>query len=398
MKLLSGITVLDFSHALSGPTCTNMLGMLGATIIKIERPRVGDDFRHYIEHAGAPGMSVPFAAANCGKRSVTLNLKHPEGRRVADRLIDASDMLVENFRPGTMARLGLDQATVRRRNPRIIYCSISGFGQHGRLRDWTAYDNIVQAMCGLARANADPDAPPHNIPFPIIDTFSGYVGVIALLAALERRHQTGEGDYIDVAMLDSAFKLMSTAVTHYFADGTLPKSRRNRGFRLVATSDTYRTRDGYLAIAANHQHQIEAFCRVVGRMDLIEDPRFATHEARVKNFEALKQWLTEFFADQSAEELEPALAAAGVPVARVRNLGQIVTEPHLEQRGTFLDAPLSGTTQTIKAVGPGFTASSQERATNAGLVPRLGEHTDEVLRSIGYSDAEIEQLRAQRVI
>ena len=398
MNVLEGIKVLDFTHALSGPTCTNMLGMLGAKIIKVERPVVGDDFRHYIEHAGAPGMSIPFAAANSGKYSVTVNVKHPEGRRIVDRLIDECDILVENFRPGTMERLGLGQHAVRQRNPRIIYCSISGFGQHGPLKDWTAYDNIVQAMCGLARANADPEAPPHNIPFPIIDTFTGYVAAIAVLGALEQRHRTGKGDYIDVAMLDSAFKLMSTAVTHYFTDGTLPKSRRNRGFRLVATSDTYKTRDGYIAIAANHQHQIEAFCRVVGRMDLIEDPRFAIHEARVKNFEALKQWLTDFFAEQSAEELEPALANAGVPVAMVRNLGQIVDRPHLKERGTFLESTLSGTEQTIKTVGPGFTMASQERGKDAGPVPRLGEHTDEVLRTLGYSDAEIQSLREQRAI
>lgn len=392
MKPLEGVRVLDLSHALSGPTCTNMLALLGADVIKVERPGLGDDFRHYTEHAGMPGMSIPFAGANAGKKSITLDLKHAGALEVIHRLVETSDLLVENFRPGVAAKLKLDWESLRTINKGLVYASISGFGQTGSLRDWTAYDHIVQAMSGIMWMNGDPDGEPMKVGFPIIDTFTGYMAVIGLLAALHRRDRTGEGDFVDVAMLDSAFNLMGGAIPTYFYTGEVRGRTGNRGYRLVATSETYRTADGYIAIGANHQHQIEALCDVLRCRWLIEDPRFDSHKGRVEHHEALRVALSDIFREHNGEEIEPRLAARQVPVAFVRNLGQVLNHPHFKERDIFLDAELPGAGAPLRTVGPGFQLASGKLV--AGAVPTLGEHTDEVLGSLGYDTAAVAALRS----
>ena len=393
---LDGVRVLDLSHALSGPTCTNLLATLGADVIKVERPGVGDDFRHYTEHAGLPGMSIPFAAANTGKRSITVDLKTEKGREIVRDLARTSDMLVENFRPGVAAKLELDWQSLRGINPGLVYASISGFGQTGTLRDWTAYDHIVQSMSGIMWMNGNPDDEPMKVGFPIIDTFTGYMAVIGLLAALHKRDKTGIGDFVDVAMLDSAFNLMGAAIPTYYYTGEVRGRTGNKGYRLVATSETYRTADGYISIGANHQHQIVALCDVLHCQWLLADPRFAAHADRVANHEALRKELEDIFREHNGEEIEPRLAARQVPVAFVRNLGQVLNHPHFAERDIFLEAELPGSDVPLKTVGPGFQLSSGPFA--AGAVPTLGEHSDEILETLGYSSEEILALRAEKVI
>ena len=394
MKPLAGIRVLDLTHAISGPTCTEMLVQLGADVIKVEPPKVGDDFRHYTEHAGLPGMSIPFAAVNAGKKSLTLNLKAPEGREIALKLAAASDIFVENFRPGVIDRLGLGYAQLKLANQKIIALSLSGFGQAGPLRDWGAYDHIAQAVSGMAMMNANQDGP-LKVGMPIVDSFTGYLGVIAILSALRQRDLTGEGQYLDVAMLDAALKLIATSVSVWSYTGEAPRGTGNRGYRLVATAEFYPTGDGWIALGANHQHQIEALFRVFGHPEMIEDPRFADHRARVAYYAELRAWLIDYLAGRRAEEVESDLTAAGVPAAMIRDIGQIAQHQHLQERGLLDEAHLPGSDRPLQVVGPGFNV---EKDAEPADVPVLGQHSDEVLKSLGFDDEAIVRLKSDGVV
>lgn len=394
MQALDGIRVVDLSHAISGPTCTNMLVQLGADVIKVEKPGVGDIFRHYTEHAGLPMMSIPFAAINAGKRSLTLDIRKPEGRELFLKLLEGADVLVENFKPGTLARIGFDPAKLRERFPRLITCSISGFGQTGPLASRGAYDHIAQASSGLSMMNSVGDTP-QKIGIPIVDSFSGYIAVIGVLAAIQRRGVTGQGENLDVSMLDSALKLLNTSVATYFATGEIPKGLGNRGYRLVATSEFYRTADGWIALGANQQHQIEKMCEVIGRPDLLADPRFADHAARLKNYDSLKGWLTDFFATQSASDLEERLSAVGVPIAMIRDIGQIAHHPQLDARGTLRDGEMPAGQPAVKIVGTGFESGAPA---SQGAVPVLGADNDAILAELGLDANAIAALRREAVI
>ena len=394
MNPLDGIKVLDLTHAISGPTCTQMLRQLGAEVVKVEPPLKGDDFRHYTEHAGLPNLSIPFAAVNAGKKSLTLNLKSEEGQEIALRLAGEADILVENFKPGVLARLGLGPEKLRAANPRLIALSLTGFGQAGPFRDWGAYDHIAQAMSGMAMMNATQSGP-QKVGMPIVDSFSGYLAVIAILAALRKRDATGEGETIDVAMLDAALKLIATGVSVYSYTGEAPKGTGNRGYRLVATAEFYPTAEGWIALGANHQHQIAAMFRAFGHETMIEDPRFNDHKARVAHYDALKAWLTDYLAGRRAEEVEAELTAAGVPAAMIRDVGQISDHPHLAQRGLLQDALLPGADAPIKVVGPGFAVEPED---GLPAVPELGAHNDELLAGLGYDPAGIARLRAEGIV
>ena len=396
MKPLAGLRILDFSHMLSGPTCTGMFALLGAEVVKVERPGSGDGFRNYTEHAGPPGLSLPFCAANAGKKSITLDFTRPLSKEVIDRLVRQADIVVENFRPGVPGNLGLDWESLRRINPRLIYCSITGFGHSGELQRWGALDQVVQAMSGLLWMNGEPDDGPVKVGFPVLDTFTGYMSVIAILAALRRRDVTGSGEFIDVAMLDCALKLMSGPVASYFYTGELPKRTGNRGYRMVATADLYQTLDGYIILGANLQSQYEKFCHAMGRADLITDPRFVDHEARAANNAALRDCLAGMLAERSAAELESLLAAAEVPAAKVRNLAEITQHPHFRDRALFAPAKMPGRGDPITLLATGFELEGEPL--EPGAVPALGEHTEEVLAALGYDVAGIAALRSAGVL
>ena len=387
---LAGINVVDLSHAISGPTCTQMLVHLGADVIKIEPPGKGDDFRHYTEHAGLPLMSIPFAAINAGKRSVTLDLKSDDGRAILSRLIERADILVENFRPGVLARLGFPRDRLDVINPRLISLSISGFGQDGPLRDWGAYDHIAQAMSGIAAMNATPQGPV-KIGMPIVDSFSGYLAVIALLAALRTRDATGKGEHLDVAMLDAALKLIAPSVSVQSYTGQPPASIGNRGYRMVATAEFYPTGDGWIALGANHQHQVAKLLDVLGAADLRDDPRFRDHAARVAHYDAVRAWLIDRLSRETAADLELRLTAAGVPAAMIRDVGQAVEHPHMVDRGLIEQVDLPGFDRPLATVGTGFAV---DRPPTPRRVPTLGADTDAVLADLGYDPAAIDALRS----
>jgi crotonobetainyl-CoA:carnitine CoA-transferase CaiB-like acyl-CoA transferase len=394
MKPLDGIKVLDFTHAIAGPTCTQMLQQLGAEVIKVEPVGTGDDFRHYTEHAGLPGMSVPFASTNVGKRSIALNLKSTEGREIALRLARQVDIVAENYRPGVIGRLGLGYDELAALNPRLIMISLSGFGQSGPLRDWGAYDHIAQAVSGMAIMNGT-QAGPTKIGLPVVDCFTGYLGVIAVMAALRERDATGAGKALDVSMLDAALKIMGSAASVWSYTGEAPKGTGNRGFRLVATAEYYPTGEGWIALGANHQHQIAALFRALGHPEMIEDARFADHRARVANYDALKAWLTDHLRERTAAELEGLLTQAGVPAARLRDVGEILQDPHIQQRGLVRGAKLPGREEALAVLGPGFPV---EGAEEIPPVPVLGADTDAILADLGFAAADIASLRSHGAV
>lgn len=384
MRPLDGIRIVDLTHAVSGPTCTLMLAQLGADVVKFEPPVRGDDFRDYTEHGGLPKMSIPFAAINAGKRSVALDLKTAAGRDALDALVVRGDVLVENFRPGVLARLGFPHDRLRALNPRLVIASISGFGQTGPLRDWGAYDHIAQAMSGMAMMEAR-NGEPRKIGIPVIDSFSGYLAVIGILAALRTRDATGVGGDVDIAMLDAALKLMATNLAVESYSGVAPAGTGNRGYRLVATAEYYPTAEGWIALGANHQHQVEALWRALGRAYLIDDPRFATHAARVAHYNDLRATLLDLLSHERAADLELRLTTAGIPAAMLRDVGEAARHPHIAQRGLVTPAIVPGADRTIGVVGPGFAVETEPDRLK---VPTIGEHTAEVLAEIGVAAAD----------
>jgi len=341
-------------------------------------------------------MSVPFAAVNAGKRSIALNLKSKRGIAIARDLAAQADVVVENFRPGVMARLGLGYEALSALNPRLIWLSLSGFGQSGPFSSVGAYDHIAQATSGMAMMNATADGP-LKIGIPVVDSFTGYLGAIGVLAALRRRDATGAGEKLDVAMLDAALKLMGAAASVWDYTGTAPKGTGNRGFRLVATAEYYACGTGWIALGANHQHQIEILFAVLGAPEMIHDPRFATHAARVEHYAALKGWLVERLLKREAGELAAELAKAGVPAAKIGDIGEILSHPHMAARGLMQQAQLPEHDKPLAVLGlglgPDFCADTQ-----AGAVPVLGADGDAVLGELGLDAATIAALRAEGVV
>lgn len=388
MNALDGIRVVDLTHAISGPTCTNALVQMGAEVVKVEPPHVGDGFRHYTEHAGEPLLSVPFASINAGKRSIALDLKTEGARNALWKLIEQADFLVENYRPGVLARLGFPIEDLRRRNPRLIVISITGFGQSGPLAQWGAYDHIAQAISGIAALGAV-EGEPRKIGLPIIDSFTGYIAVIAALAALRRRDASGEGEHVDVAMLDAALKLANQTVSVHSYTGHTPGGTGNKGFRMVPTSEFYPTGEGWIALGANNQAQVEALLRVLGEEAMLADPRMADHAARVANYDFVRGWLEETLSRWRAEDLEARLTAAKVPAAMIRDVGQIVEHPHMIQRGSIQAVDLPGHDRPLATMGPGFPADTAERR----RVPVLGIDGEAILSELGYDARQIADLR-----
>jgi len=387
---LHGVRVLDLTHAVAGPVCTLQLGLLGAEILKIEKPGVGDDLRHYTEHAGTSGMSSLFIAANSGKKSIVIDLKTSEGLEVIKQLVSLSDVLVENFRPGSLGKLGLDYESVVSLCPDIIYCSVSGFGQEGDFRSRTAYDHIAQAMSGIMFINGDDGTPPLKVGLGVADVFSGHVAALGIVAALLNREHTGRGEYVDVSMLDALFSLMAMEAGTHSITGAEPLRSGNRGLRRVASAETYETGDGYLALGANSQAQFESLCHIIGTDELLSDERFATHDARVQNDPALRDLLREALQRNSAAHWESELATASVPAARVRTLREALADSRAAERSVVRQVRPSGSDTTFATVTRGFRYQGDKSgAREEHLVPALGEDTEAVLRQLGIDETLI---------
>jgi CoA:oxalate CoA-transferase len=389
---LDGIRVLDLSNVLAGPFCGYHLARLGAEVLKIENPRGGDLGRAI---GGDPemngrGMGLLFVAMNAGKQSVALDLKHPAGKEVFLRLVDAADVVLENFRPRVMERLGLGYEMLAKRNPRLVYCAISGFGESGPWAERPAYDQIVQGLSGAMSVTGDARSGPLRAGFPVGDTVGGLTAAFAIAAALVEQRATGKGRFIDVSMLEATISSMGWIVANWLNAGIDPQPLGNENFT-AAPSGAFRTGAGLLNIAANEQKQFEALCDVIGRPSLKTDPRFAERHDRPAHRDALREAIEEALGSRPAAEWEALLNEAGVPAGRVLTVPEALAAPQIAERGFVEELPMRNAAGTsLRVVRPGFRLGEDFPA--PGAARTLGADTRAWLERLGYDDAAIAAL------
>ena len=397
MGLLSGIRVLDMTNVLAGPFATVHLALLGADVIKIENPEGGDLARKLgaVPALNAELMGTSFLAQNANKRSLTLNLKADEGREIFDRLVAGADVLVENFRPGVMARLGCSWEALRAVNPRLIYCAISGFGQTGPDAFKPAYDQIIQGLSGVMAVNGDERLNPLRCGFPLCDTVGGLNAAFAILGALFHRERTGQGQFIDVALLDSVMPLLGWVAANWLIGGQPPQPMGNDNFT-AAPSGTFATRDGYINIAANQQEQWENLADALGVPELKTDPRFQKRDIRKANRHALTPLLEARLKEHVTDHWVCVLNRLGIPAGAIATLQEALASAQIAHRGSL---------QTVATEGIGdlrlFNITAKFEKTPGEVTappPRLGADTDAVLAQIGYGPDDIARLRERGVV
>jgi crotonobetainyl-CoA:carnitine CoA-transferase CaiB-like acyl-CoA transferase len=395
MQPLEGIRIADFSHIMAGPYATHLLRLLGAEIIKVEAPGRGDALRYYGSDRAYDGMAPAFIAVNAGKKSISLDLKNPQSMEAARRLIARSDVVVENFRPGVMSRLGLGYPQVRALKPDIVYCSVSGYGQSGPLRDWPAIDNIVQATSGMMSLGGEPGDPPMRVGFPVVDTLTGQTAAFAVLAALFRRQRNGQGEYIDVAMMDASLAFMASAVVPFLVTGRALERTGNTGYSGQPTAALFVAGDGKLiSLGVVQQGQFEALARLLERPQWLTDARYATADLRRANTAALQAELTAVLGTRPAAQWEARLSEAGIPCGMVRDVAEAASLPYLRDRGVRVPLRIPGLPgrEEVDIVNAGFLF--QEGGPGVAEPPPLhGQNTDEVLTWLGYDDAQRREIR-----
>jgi crotonobetainyl-CoA:carnitine CoA-transferase CaiB-like acyl-CoA transferase len=402
---LSHVRVLDLSRVLAGPWAGQNLADLGAEVIKVERPKVGDDSRAF----GPPWIkdrsgkdtrdSAYFSSANRGKKSITLNVASPQGQAIVRALAKQCDVLLENYKFGDLARYGLGYEDLRAVNPRLIYCSVTGFGQTGPYRERPGYDFMIQGMGGMMSVTGEPDDAPGGGPqragVPIADIITGMYASIAICAALASRERTGEGQHLDLALLDSQIALLAYQNTNYFATGKPPKRIGNLHPNIVPYQP-FRTSDGSVILACGNDNLFRKFCDAAGCPELVVDPRFATNGKRVENRAELTRVLQEIFLRKSTAQWLDVLEGAGVPNGPINDLAQVFAEPQVRARGVRIElehsaaGPLPGVASPMRFSGTPLEYRSAP--------PLLGEHTDQVLEGLlGMSPADVAKLRADGV-
>jgi crotonobetainyl-CoA:carnitine CoA-transferase CaiB-like acyl-CoA transferase len=404
---LSGIRVLDLSRVLAGPLCGQILGDLGAEVIKLERAGVGDDGRYYgfsalLDADGKRTLeSSFFLACNRNKKSVTINLARPEGQEIVRRLAARSDVLIENYKVGDLKRYGLDYESLKEINPRLVYCSVTGFGQTGPSAMRPGYDGLFQAQGGMMAVTGIPDGQPGAGPLKagpsLVDVFTGHNAALAVLAALHHRHANGRGQYIDVALLDSAVAMVSHIMQDYLVSGVAPPRQGNAG-NGGGPADLLQCRDGVIYITAGTQEHWARLCKLMERPDLYEDPRFVTNPLRGANRNELVVILNEWSRRWATAELLAALDRIAVPAARYNQLSEVFEDDQVRHRGLKVTVPhpVSG---SVNLIGSPLAHLSETPADHFEPPPTLGQHTEAVLREVlGMSGQEIGELRAKGIV
>jgi crotonobetainyl-CoA:carnitine CoA-transferase CaiB-like acyl-CoA transferase len=391
---LAGLTVLDFTRVLSGPYCTMLLADMGARVIKLEQPGRGDDTRAW----GPPfvnGESAYFLSINRNKESLTLDLKQTSARPILQALLARADVLVENFRPGTMERLGLSYETLAATHPRLVYCSISGFGQTGPRRKEPGYDAVIQGEAGLMSITGEATGPPYRLGVAISDIVTGMFAAQGITLALLARFRSDRGQHVDIGMLDATAALLTYQAGIYFATGTTPGRMGNR-HPTIAPYETFHALDGDFVVAVGNDEQFRRFCSIIGAESLATDERFLTNRARVMHYNELRPLLVERLSARPREEWVRDLKAAGVPCGSVRDVGEVLADPQLDARGMIhtIDHVSAG---AIRLLGVPIKLSETPGSVRMAP-PALGQHTDRILEECGLSHAEIQGLRDAKAV
>jgi crotonobetainyl-CoA:carnitine CoA-transferase CaiB-like acyl-CoA transferase len=380
MQPLQGIRVLDLSRVLAGPYCTMVLGDLGADVIKVEPPE-GDETRAW----GPPfaeGESAYYLCVNRNKRGIVINLKTDDGKKILRDLALQSDVLVENFRPGTLEKFGLDFETLHELNPKLIYCSITGFGQTGSMRDKPGYDFMIQALGGLMSITGEPEGEPMKTGVAVVDLFAGQNAVIAILAALQARTLTGQGQRLDIALFDSQLGWLANVASNYLISGKLPKRHGNAHPNIVPYQ-SFQASDGWFAIAVGNDRQFARMCDMLGKPELATDEKFAANSARVQNRAEIINLLVSIFKGASVSEWLKKLDEAEIPCGPINNFEQVFSMPNVKERGMLvkMNHPTIGELPLV-----GSPLKMSDTPVEYRLPPPLmGEHTEEVLRALGRS-------------
>ncbi len=396
---LKGLRVIDLTQVLAGPYSTYQLALMGAEVIKVENPNGGDWTRAGQSLPGHEGqdLGASFLTQNGNKKSVVIDLKQPDGIKLLKQLVESADVFVENFKPGTAARLGLSFEDLKAVNNKLLYCSISAYGQDGPIGHRPAYDHVVQGMCGIMTTTGTADTAPNKVGSPYIDYVTGLNGAFAITAALHQVRATGQAARVDVAMLDSAMLLMSSMLTQSLSLGMEHTATGNEAFSRSPSSGAFDTTSGTLMIAANNERQFQNLCMALDRQDVLADPRWATAEARKANSESLRAEFTKTIAANSADHWESKLSDVGVPAARVRTISQVLNEGQLAARGLMTTVDMPGATSPAHVPSLGFKVDGN--VTSVTRPPaRLGSDTDAVLTELGIDAAKLNQLKDAGII